>query len=177
MEIPGSELFLRHAAYHESGHVIADLVLGYRFTFVTIRPDESGKYEGVVCGSSRGRARDLAVVQLAGIVASARMSGYDPWENPPLFDDDRADIATADSFVDDWAAFVSRTYGQSSVREQLWDEIEDKTRQLVDRNWKPIEVIAGALREKETLTYNDVIRVLRDQCPDFKPGNHGFEES
>ena len=177
MEIPEPELSLRHTAYHESGHVIADLVLGYRFTFVTIRPDESGEYEGVVYGSTRGRARDLAVVQLAGIVASAKMSGYDPWENPPRFDDDRTDIVTADSFVDNWAAFVSRTYGQSSVREQLWDEIEERTRQLVDQNWKPIEVIAGALREKETLTYNDVVRVLHDQCPDFKTRNHGAEES
>jgi hypothetical protein len=164
------ELSRRHAAYHESGHVVADLVLGYRFTFVTISPDQPGEYEGVVYGSTRGRARDLAVVQLAGIVASAKMSGYDPWENPPRFDDDSADIATADSFVDNWAAFVSRTYGQSSVKEQLWDEIEDKTRLLIDQNWKPVVVIAGALLEKETLAYGDVIRILREQCPDFRIG-------
>jgi hypothetical protein len=170
MEIPDPGLSRRHTAYHEAGHAIADLVSGYRFTYVTIRPDEYGEYEGVVYGSTRGRARDIAVVQLAGIVASAKMSGYDPWENPPRFDDDRADIATADTFVDQWAAFVSRTYGGSSVREELWDEIEDTTRQLVDLNWKPIEVIAGALLEKESLAYADVIGILKDECPDFKTG-------
>jgi len=153
-------------AYHESGHVIADLVYGFRFTGVTIRPDESGEYEGVV-GSTRGRARDLAVVQLAGIAASAKMAGYDPWEDPPRFDDDRADIATAGSFVDNWAAFLKKNYGESSVKEQLWDEIEQKTRLLVDGNWKPIEVVAGALLEREMLSYDNVIRILKDRCPEF----------
>lgn len=172
MERPEPKLPQRHAAYHESGHVIADLVYGCRFTYVTIRPDESGEYEGVVSGSSRGRARDLAVVQLAGIVASARMAGYDPWENPPRFDDDSADIASAGSFVDNWAAFVSRTYGEPSVREQLWGEIEQMSRQLVDRNWNAIEVIAGALLERETLSYDEVVRILKDRCPAFSPGEN-----
>ncbi len=98
------------------------------------------------------------------------MSGCDPRGNPPRFDDDRADIATAGSFVDNWAAFLSRTYGESSVREQLRDEVGQKTRLLVDRNRKPIEVIADALLEKETLAYDEVIRILKDQCPDFKTG-------
>jgi hypothetical protein len=168
MEIPEPELSRRHIAYHESGHVIADLVSGYRFTFVTIRPDDSGEYEGVVHGSTRGRARDLVVVQLAGIVASAKMSGCDPWEKTPRFDDDRADIATSGSFIDNWAAFLSRTYGGSSVRAQLLEETRQKTRLLVDKHWKPIEVLAGALLERETLSYGDVIGLLKDQCPDFR---------
>lgn len=170
MEIKEPDIFLRHTAYHESGHVIADLVSGYRFTFVTIRPGDSGEYEGEVYGSTRGRARDLAVVQLAGIVASARMAGYDPWKNPPRFDDDRADIATASNFIDNWAAFVSGTYGEPSLKEQLWEETEKKTRLMVDGNWKAIDAIAAALLEREILSYDDVIRVLKNQCPDFKPG-------
>ena len=170
MEIKEPEQFRRHTAYHESGHVIADLVSTYRFTYVTIRPDESGEYEGVVYGSTRGRARDLAVVQLAGIVAAAKMAGYDPWENPPRFDDDSADIATAGNFIDNWVAFLAKTYGESSCKEELWDKTEKTTRLLVDRNWKPIEVIAEALLEKETLSHDDVIRKLKDRCPDFKTG-------
>lgn len=172
MEIQETELSRKHTAYHEAGHVIADLVSGYRFTSVTIRPDESGEYEGGVYGSTRGRARDLAVVQLAGIVASAKMSGSDPWENPRRFDDDSADIATASNFIDNWAAFLKKTYGESAVREPLWDEIEQKTRLLVEANWKHIEVIAGALLEKETLSYDDVVGILKDQCPDFKIGEN-----
>jgi ATP-dependent Zn protease len=49
----------------------------------------------------------------------------------------------------------------------LWDEIKNKTRLLVDQNRKAIEVIAGALLERETLSYDDVIRLLKDRCPDF----------
>ena len=171
MEISESELFRRHTVYHQAGHVIADLVSGYRFTFVTIRPDASGEDDGAVCGNARGRARDLAVVQLAGIVASAHMTGHDPWENPDRFDDDRADIAAARKFIDDWTGFLSRTYGESSLKEQLWDETEKKTRLLADQNREAIEVIAGALLEKETLSYEDVIRILKDQCPDFRIGD------
>ena len=170
MEITEPELIRRHMAYHEAGHVIADLIYGYRFTYVTIRPDEPGEYEGVVYGSTRGRAQDLAVVQLAGIVTAAKMAASDPWKNPPRFDDDRADIATAGNFIDNWVAFLAKTYGESSYREQLWDETEKKTRLLADQHWKAIEVIAGALLEKETLSYDDVIRILKAECPDFTPG-------
>jgi hypothetical protein len=170
MEIKEPDLVRRHSAYHESGHVIADLLYGYHFKFVTIKPDESGEYDGVVYGSARGRARDLAVVQLAGIVASAKMIGCDPWENPDQFEDNSTDIATANNFIDNWVAFLSKTYGEASYRKQIWDEIETKTRLLVDQNWKSIEVIAGTLLEKETLAYDDVIRILKDRCPDFKTG-------
>jgi hypothetical protein len=170
MEINEPDIFRRHAACHESGHVIADLVFGYHFTFVTIGPDESGEYEGAVYGSTRGRARELAVVQLAGIVASAKMAGYDPWATPPRFDDDSADIATAGNFIDDWVAFLARTYGESTLKEQLWEEIVNKTRLLVDQNQEAIDVIASALLEKETLSYDDVIRILKDRCQDFRVG-------
>jgi len=37
METREPEQFRRHTAYHQAGHVIADLLSGYRFTFVTIR--------------------------------------------------------------------------------------------------------------------------------------------
>jgi hypothetical protein len=160
----------RHAAYHEAGHVIADLVFGFRFTSVTIRPGESGEYDGGVYGGTRGRARDLAVVQLAGIAASAKMTGTETGETRNLFDDDRADIATAQAFIDNWVVFLSRTYGEASYREKLWDEAEQATRILVDRNWRPIEVIAGALLEKETLSHDDVIRLVKERCPDFRFG-------
>jgi hypothetical protein len=170
MENREPELFRRHTAYHQAGHVIADLVSGYRFTFVTIRPDVSGEDNGAVCGNARGRARDLAVVQLAGIVASAQMTGRDPWENPDQSDDDSADIAAARIFVDNWAGFLSRTYGESSLKEQLWEEIGNKTRLLVEQNREAIEVIANVLLERETLSYDDVIRILKDRCPDFRIG-------
>lgn len=160
-------MFRRHTAYHESGHVIADLILGYRFRFVTLKRDESGSDDGGVCGNTKGRARDLAVIQLAGIAASAKMMGCDPWENPDQFDDDSTDIATARNFIDNWVAFLTKTYGDSSIREQIWDEIKNKIRLLVDQNWKPIEVIASAFLEKENLTFDDVTRIVKAQCPDF----------
>jgi hypothetical protein len=159
-----------HTAYHEAGHVIADLVFGYRSAYVTIRPEKSGEYEGVVYGSTRGRARNLAVILLAGIAASARMAGYDPWGEEPRFDDDREDRADAGSFIDNWAAFVSRTYGEPSVREKIRAETEQQTCELVEGNWKPVEAIAAALLEKETLTCTDVIAILKDRCPEFRPG-------
>jgi len=167
MEIQQPEIFRKHTAYHESGHVIADLLFGYRFTFVTIKPDEPDGYNGVVYGNTKGRASDLAVVQLAGIVASAKMIGCDPWENPYLFDDNSADITAASNFIDNWIDFLSKTYGESSYKKKIWDDIKNKTELLVNLNWKPIEVIAGALLDMDTLTYDDVMRIVKEQCPDL----------
>lgn len=161
------DLVRTHAAYHEAGHVIAGLLFGYRFTVVTIKPGESGADDHAVHGISRGRARDLAVVQLAGIVASAKMTGCKPFENPDRFDDDSADMATAGTFIDNWVAFLAKTYGEAAYRNQIWDETVNKTRLLVEDNWKPIGVVAGALLEKETLAYDAVLRILKVQCPDF----------
>ena len=100
-------------------------------------------------------------------ISSAKMTGSDPWENPGTFDDDNTDIAAAGDFIDNWVAFLAKTYGESSYRKQLWDETERKTRLLADQHWKAIEVIAGALLEKETLSYDDVIRIVKEQCSDF----------
>jgi len=167
MEIQDPELFRRHTAYHESGHVIADLLYGFRFKFVTIKPDEFEGDDAGVCGNTKGRASDLAVVQLTGIVASAKMIGCGPWENPHLFDDNSSDIATANNFIDNWIEFLSKIYGESSYKKKICDDIKNKTELLVHQNWKSIEVIAGALLKQETLTYDDVIRILKEQCPDF----------
>jgi hypothetical protein len=149
MEIQDPELFRRHTAYHESGHVIADIASGFRFKFVTIKPDEIEGGDGGVCGNTRGRASDLAVVQLAGIVASAKMIGCDPWENPSRFPDNRSDIATAHNFIDNWIEFLSKIYGESSYKKKICDDIKHKTELLVNQNWKSIEVIAGSLLKKE----------------------------
>ena len=65
MEIQEPEPVPRHVAYHEAGHVIADLVLGFRFTLVTIRRDESGEYEGIVCGSDVPRKVGQGIVMHA----------------------------------------------------------------------------------------------------------------
>jgi len=50
---------------------------------------------------------------------------------------------------------------------EAWKTFENTTVEFVDRNWKPIEVIAGALLKLDTLTYDDVIRVLDVHCSDF----------
>ncbi len=114
-------------------------------------------------GSMRGRARDLAIVQLAGIIASARVAGTDPWETPPRYDDDSADLTAAEGFIGDWAAFVAKTYGGSPPRDQLWITAEKETRELVDRNWQAITAIATALMERKNLSYDEVTRLLKDR--------------
>lgn len=169
MEISGSDDLRHHAAYHEAGHVIADLVYGYRFRFVTIRPPEPGGDDGSLYGSVRGRARDLAVVQLAGIAAAARRAGHDPWEDQGRSGDDRDDVAAADTFIDNWVAFLARTYGKAPYRDRIRAEIQDRTRELVDANWNIISVIAEELLERETLAYDDVTRILKERFPLFRP--------
>ncbi|OPX65298.1 MULTISPECIES: hypothetical protein [unclassified Methanoregula] len=170
MVVTGAEASRKHAAYHVAGHVVADLVYGYRFRFVTIRPLESGGEDGSLCGSVRGRARDLAVVQLAGIAAAARMAGQDPREETVWSGDERDDSAAADTFIDNWIAFLTRIYGEAPYRDRIRDEILDRTQKLVDTNWGAIEVIAECLLARETLSYNDTERILKERCPEFRHG-------
>jgi hypothetical protein len=59
---------------------------------------------------------------------------------------------------------LSKRYpgGRSRDRDVIWRP----------QNKKPIEVIAGELLEHETLTYGDVIRILKDMCPDLIAGKN-----
>jgi hypothetical protein len=157
-------------AYHQAGHVVANLVCGFRFTAVTIRPEGSGENDTALYGNVRGRARDLAVVQLAGVVASALKTGRDPWDNPDQTDEDRADIAAARIFIDDWTGFLSRTFGESSLKEQVWDDVTKRTRLMVEQNWTAIDVVADILQEQETVSYGDILGSLKARCPDSRFG-------
>jgi len=169
MRIQQPEIFRRQTAYHESGHVIADLSFGYHFKVVTIKPDDFEGYNGIVYGSANGRACDLAVVYLAGIVATARLIGCDPWDNPYLFGNNNSDIISANKLIDQWVKFLLQTYGKHLHGKQIWDEIQNKTRLLIDQNWTQIEIIANALLKIETLTYDDVLWILKAQSPDYLP--------
>ena len=145
MRIEQPEIFRRQTAYHESGHVIADLSFRYPFKFVTIKPDDLEGYNGCVYGSTYGRACDLAVVKLAGIVATAKLIGCDPWDNSYLFGNNNSDITTANKLIEQWSDYLLKTYGKHLHWKQIWNEIENKTRLLIDQNWKQIEIIASAL--------------------------------
>lgn len=169
MKTEQPEIIRKLTAFHESWHVIADSSFGYRFIFVTIKPNDLEGYNGIVYGRANGRACDLAVVQLAGIVATAKLIGCDPWDNPYLFGKNNPDITTADKLIDQWGDYLLKTYGKHLYGRQIWNEIENKTRLLVNQNWKPIEIIAGALLKIETLSYDDVIWILKAQCPDYMP--------
>ncbi len=166
METREPVLIRMQRAYHQAGHVIADLVCGFRFTAVTIRPEGSAEDDAALYGNVRGRAGDLAVVQLAGVVASALKTGGDPWDNPDQTDDDRTDIASARIFIDDWTGFLSRTFGESSLKEQVWDDVTKRTRLMIEQNWTAIDVVASVLQEQETVSYDDIIRILKERCPD-----------
>lgn len=170
MEPPEPEPFRKHAAYHEAGHVIADLVFGYRFRFVTIRPAGPEGDDGAVYGFRRGRAKDLAVVELAGIAASAKLAGRDPWTGTDRPEDDLADLDAADRFIDNWVVFLTRTYGEAPYREKIVGEARETTRLLVARHWNAITAVAEMLLAKGTLTYDDVVRLLKDRCPAFVAG-------
>ena len=170
METREPGLIRMQRAYHQAGHVIADLVCGFRLIAVTISPEGSAEDDTALYGNVRGRARDLALVQLAGVVASALKTGHDPWENPDQTDDDRTDIAAARTFIDDWTGFLSRTFGESSLKEQVWDDVTKRTRLVVEQNWTAIDVIASVLLEQETVSYGDIIRILNERCPDSTLG-------
>jgi hypothetical protein len=102
--------------------------------------------------------------------------GYDPWEHPPRFDDDRADIATAGNFINNRVAFPARTRGESSFEEERGDETGNKTRLPVDQNREAGEGCASALREQETLSCDDVISILPGPVSGFPDRRKALKE-
>lgn len=64
----------RPAAYHEAGHAIAFVVLGYSFRYVTIRSSSGGLAGAVVRdgGATPIDARDYFVIAAAGPASEAR---------------------------------------------------------------------------------------------------------
>jgi ATP-dependent Zn protease len=134
MTITDQATDIKHIAYHEAGHAVIVLVLGYTLKSVTIKPD--GRAEGRTnYDKDGGLVVDGIKIGLAGPIAEGLLDG-----NFRL---------KTDGSSSDWRA-IRKWYPEFCAQDVR--EIGEETKLLVQRHREAIERVAAALLEHETLT-------------------------
>jgi hypothetical protein len=144
------------SAYHEAGHAVAAVLLGFQFKHVTIAPEE-GSLGHVLYGiytmflnvgrrAYRRDLRDYLVCNRAGPLAEERHTGH------------RNDDGAADD-DDEFRDILYPMYGER--REQYDRDLTGQAGQLVTTHWRSIERVAYALIEDRTLPYATVEQIVQ----------------
>jgi len=151
-------------AYHEAGHAVCAILLGERFDSVTIKP--SGEVDGRVEGflgwlEDRGGAVRTAMVRFAGPLAEAFMT---PGLASSLAKTDAGDPASAVGAHNDWAdaedALSALWEGRGAFARRYVRTMR-RTGALLrsEENLARIGKLAGALLERESLTFYEALEV------------------
>jgi len=130
-------------AYHEAGHAVISMRLGYRCLYVTIVPD--GDRLGHVCcedpmiGDHEQKVEHALKVLIAARLAEGKCNGSEGiWG-------DAEDRVRATNIA------LSATDGDTDRAKALLNEMIDETRQLVDAHWSDIEILAQRLLTEKTV--------------------------
>jgi ATP-dependent Zn protease len=150
----------RHIAYHEAGHAVIALILGYKVGKVTIKPRYSqltlGRTEGIQPGeASSNRVVDREAtdikIDLAGPLAEQLI-------NPAPFDE-----LIENGSGGDWrsARRTARSFGLNTPREAeiLIVRYALESAVLVQQHQEAITRVAAALLEHETLVGDEIKRI------------------
>jgi hypothetical protein len=158
----------RCAAYHESGHAIAAIVLNQKFNGVTIKQSKNswGKLEGYTDGPPLARA----IVFLTGPLAQSIIFNQDillcGTEEYYFNCGGKADFNNACVELD-WIYNTLKTtkyksYPQSykPCKRRLYISTLNTAKEIVNNNREQIEVLAEKLIKKETIWYSTIIKIL-----------------
>ena len=131
-------------AYHEAGHAVISMKLGYKCLYVTIIPD--GDRLGHVCcedpviAGHEDKIKHALKVLIAASLAEGKHLGYATWGDA----DDRAKATTLALLASDHDAGGAET---------LIDEMTGEARELVEQHWPEIEALARQLIEKGRVNF------------------------
>jgi hypothetical protein len=138
--MPGSRPFVtdqREAiAYHEAGHAVISMKLGYKCLYVTIIPD--GDRQGHVCCEDpmivggNSKIEDAIKVLMAAALSEGKHLGRATWG-------DAEDRLTARKLA------LLACNQDTEQAEALINEIIAKARQMVEHHWSEIEAVAQQL--------------------------------
>jgi len=148
--MPNRSVDRRYTAYHEAGHAVIALRLGYEIRKVTIVPRRGSLGRAEI--RNRTSPDDIRI-SLAGALAEALV-------NPTpsdIQDGSRTDWRNARRSTREFAAL-----GFIGPREKgiLIEELLQETRALVRRDKKAIARVAEALLKRWTLTGDDIKRIV-----------------
>jgi cell division protease FtsH len=151
----------RHTAYHEAGHAVIGLVLGYDVRKATIRPRYSYLGSAWISnernGSTEIQAGSDSEVDLVGRICVG-LAG--------LFAEQLVSRAPLDELIDD-SAWTDWQRAQKNARrinrrkaEMLIDVLMEETKALVQQHRQAIIRVAEALLERWTLTGEEIKQLV-----------------
>ena len=157
----------RVAAYHEAGHVVADVCQGLHVVGVTIVPNSTSlahvSTPGILGYNTQGDKtvrRSLGRAQIVALYAGAaavRVHDPDePWVGREKDDKEAFELSRKYNVLPRNMAYV----GDASHWEYL-GKLERKAEKLVRSNWLAVEALAQALLERNTLTGEEATEIVR----------------
>jgi ATP-dependent Zn protease len=132
----------RHVAYHEAGHAVIALRLGYELIDVTVKPHRRTEGSFLVAKMRRPRA-DHIKLYLAGAIAEALVSPT------PFY-----------GASGDWRR-ICRIARDIARPEEVIEECLEETEVLVQQNAGVIAKVAEALLKHKTLRGDEVARIIK----------------
>jgi hypothetical protein len=146
---------LKHIAYHEAGHAVIALRLGYEVKWVTIKPRRRSLGRAEIQHGSP--SPDDIRIDLAGPLAEALV-------NPTPFHEkiqlgSRGDWRNTGRSVRE---FVALEFIGDQEGDILIDELLQETKALVRRDREAISRVAEALLTRKTLTGAEIKRIMGD---------------
>ncbi|MFA5745741.1 MAG: hypothetical protein WCX79_00985 [Candidatus Paceibacterota bacterium] len=147
----------RSAAYHESGHTIAALILQQDFRGVTIkqRKHSWGRLEGYKHGSPLARA----IVYLTGPLAQSKILNQDIMfcgDDYYLNCGGGADFNNACVELN----WIHNVLKETSCKRKLYISVLDTSKEIVNNNRDQIQLLAKELLKEETIWYSDILKLL-----------------
>ena len=140
----------KHTAYHEAGHAVIALRLGYEVGKVTIRR----RYTSLGSAQIRNRTSpDDIRIDLAGALAEALVNP----SNEKIQLGSRGDWRNTRRSTRE---FVALGFIGDQEKGILIEELLQETRASVRRDKEVIAQVAAALLEHETLTGKDIKRIM-----------------
>jgi Peptidase family M41 len=133
-------------AYHEAGHAVISMRLGYRCLYVTITPD--GNRLGHACcedpliGGHDDKIKHALKVLIAARLAEGRHVGSQTWGDA----DDRVKATNLALLASD---------RDTERAEALINEMIHETRMLVGQHWPEIEALAQRLLVNQRVNFLD----------------------
>lgn len=134
-------------AYHEAGHAVISMKLGYKCLYVTIVPD--GDRLGHVCcqdplmAGHADKIRHALEVLIAASLAEAKHFGWSTWG-------DAGDCAQAKSL-----ALLASDHDAARA-EVLLETTLRETRERVEQHWQEIDALAQRLVKNGTVNFLEV---------------------
>ena len=131
-------------AYHEAGHAVISMKLGYKCLYVTIIPD--GDRLGHVCcedplvGGHDDKIKHALKVLIAASVAESKHIGSRTWGD-------------ADDSVKATNLALSATDRDTERAEALLNKMIREARKLVEQHWQDIEALAKRLLIKGRVNF------------------------